>query len=378
MKLQSTNKEELDSVLARRLKRKKELNDMVYVKSSSSKAEKVANSITANQEGITDENNLPLLFQRLNPPNEFLDKTRDEVTAAAAALQDMLWHQYATTATENNKHEQQDDDAVRDEAEEIHRDIAGQRDAPNGPKSMRTTATPCNIYASPIASCAPISRPTPETDAQGMFQSTCSDFSEFDAPTFTCADYPSSLVSEVKGIKPKALVSSMETAILTKIDATERSIFGVIAPKDTARLDAMERQLATLNEAASEEEGDGLHFTDTFTLAESPSGTFDSIEAASSEGDESTIHRTRSTVTEYVDGIEMKAEDSIIPTSKKYIDNEGKTAKPRIDEKEVEMNKDRQGQLSMMSKLKCKLGTSSTKKSERSSAVYDITRMASF
>ena len=189
MNLQSANKKELDSTLARRLERKKELNDLVYVKSSSSKAEKVANSITANRDGISDEDNLPLLFQRLNPPNEFLDRTRDEVTAAAAALQDMLWHQYAsaaTTAPDNNKHEQQqDDDAVRDEAEEGHRDIAGQREGPNVPKAMPST-TPCDVYASPIASCAPFPTPTATPVPDSMVQSTCtcSDFSEFDAPTF--------------------------------------------------------------------------------------------------------------------------------------------------------------------------------------------------
>lgn len=266
---------------------------MVYVKSSSSAAdiEKAATSKPTNQDDSTDQDEVPMLFKRLNSPSDFLDKTRDEVTAAAAALQEMFLHQYASAPTTE------------------------QRDAPEPKKWTPPIASARDHYESSIASCAPMST----SNEQGVVQSpfTCSDFSKFDVPTLTCID-PSTLISEAKQVKPKALATSMESAILTQIDATERSIFGVIAPKDTARLDAMEQKLAMLKEDSDFHRTDTLDTfrrEDTFTLAESPNSTFDSIDAAPSMGDDSTFNRTRSKGSVNSDEIELEHEEPISPAS---------------------------------------------------------------
>ena len=287
----------VQSSLARRLERKKELNNLVYVNPSSSAADiekGAATSKPTNQDDSTDQDEVPMLFKRLNSPSDFLDKTRDEVTAAAAALQEIVFYQYASAPTTE------------------------QRDAPESKKWTPSIASARDLYESSIASCAPM----PASDAKGIFQSplTCSGFSKFDVPTLTCVD-PSTLMSEAKQVKPKALATSMESAILTQIDATERSIFGVIAPKDTARLDAMEQKLATLKEDSDFHRTDTLstfHRTDTFrredtfSLVESPNSTFDSIDVAPSLGDDISFNRARSKVSVNSDEIELELEE---PTS---------------------------------------------------------------
>ena len=225
-------------------------------------AEEGKDNLAEQREDATDQVKPPLLFQRVNS-RVLLERTQEEVTAAAAALHEYVKASTATTATENEEQEEHpdvtpDEDTVRGEAEEekSSTDAEQRDDATDSNKWRPFFLRARNIYNSSIGACAPISTHT----------CTCNDFSEIDA--YTCADTADSVETAVL-TRVDSTVDVMEAALLTKIDETERSVFGVIAPKDTARLNAMERSLSRLTMADD----------DSFAINESPSGSFDYIEA---------------------------------------------------------------------------------------------------
>ena len=225
-------------------------------------AEEGKDNLAEQREDATDQVKPPLLFQRVNS-RVLLERTQEEVTAAAAALHEYVKASTATTATENEEQEEHpdvtpDEDTVRGEAEEekSSTDAEQRDDATDSNKWRPFFLRARNIYNSSIGACAPISTHT----------CTCNDFSEIDA--YTCADTADSVETAVL-TRVDSTVDVMEAALLTKIDETERSVFGVIAPKDTARLNAMERSLSRLTMADD----------DSFAINESPNGSFDNIEA---------------------------------------------------------------------------------------------------
>ena len=223
-------------------------------------AEEGKDNLAEQREDTTDQDKKPLLFQRVNS-RVLLERTQEEVTAAAAALHEYVKASTATTATENEEQEKHpdvtpDEDTVRGEAEEEKSSTAAEQrdDATDSNKWRPFFLRARDIYNSSIGACAPISTHT----------CTCNDFSEIDA--YTCADTADSVETAVL-TRVDSTVDVMETALLTKIDETERSVFGLIAPKDTARLNAMERSLSRLNMADD----------DSFAINESPNGSFDNI-----------------------------------------------------------------------------------------------------
>ena len=112
---QHRSKEELTSLLAERLARKKALNSAIYVDSSVSPSIDVS-ADAASKTNRTNSKGL-MICSPLNinkPPAAFFDEAREEMTAA---LHDMF-HRYNPAASRSSSDKKSEDDSIREEAEE--------------------------------------------------------------------------------------------------------------------------------------------------------------------------------------------------------------------------------------------------------------------
>ena len=263
------NKGDVDSLLARRLERKKRLNDMVYDLSTEDDAAAYGKDDA--------DGKLNIFFNRFNARAAIIGEARDEVTAT---LRD-VWHRHTCNSgkcmanagpadNSSKRQEQPGDDAAREGADE---------------EKNRSGDELSNLQS--FLACGPTSRAHTKINMRrsSAFSETSS-FSETGAPMFACAAYP----------------QSVETSILAKIDFVERSISRVVSPRDADRLEKLERKLAALDVILSEEEDSDGDVCYTFSL----NNTFESI------GDAPAVEETCN-VRQEKDAGEVDNDQSTIP-----------------------------------------------------------------